>query len=276
MKTDRPITTPLVGIFYTESDQKERAEQLAHSLELPVITDSTGYDFVLSYINDRLNLSTPNDPSNPGKVHVEFIQGAAGFRRKQGRKEMLIKAIGFRKNQPLSVLDATGGMGKDTFLMAGYGCRVHALERNRIVAALLQDGLRRASQHAATHNIAEKIHLSIQDSLQFLHSSIGLEKEYDVIYLDPMFPKRDKSALVKKEMQILQKLIGYENDTDHLFATALKVAGKRVVVKRPKIAPPLTGSTPSFSLSGKTTRFDVYMVYPSRTEARREETIRQT
>jgi 16S rRNA (guanine1516-N2)-methyltransferase len=260
MNTDKPTTTPLAGVLYTEPDQKGRVEQLAGSLELPIITNSDGYDFVLSYIDGRLNLSTPNDSSNPGKVYIEFIQGAAGFRRKQGRKEMLIKAIGFRKNQSLSVLDTTGGMGTDSFLMAGYGCRVHIIERNQIVAALLQDGLRRASQHIDTCDIAERIHLSVQDSNQLLHSYIDLEKEYDVIYLDPMFPKRNKSALVKKEMQILQKLIGYEDDTDQLFTTALAVAAKRVVVKRPKTATSLAHNKPSHSLSGKSTRFDVYMI----------------
>ncbi len=263
MNTAKPITTPLTGILYTEPDQKERVEQLAVSLELPIITNSNGYDFVLSYIDGRLNLSTPNDSSTPGKVYVEFIKGAAGFRRKQSKKEMLIKAIGFRKNHPLSVLDTTGGMGTDSFLMAEYGCRVHIIERNQIVASLLQDGLWRASQHADTCDIVKRIHLSIQNSYQLIHSFIGLEKEYDVIYLDPMFPKRNKSALVKKEMQILQKLIGYENDTEQLFTTALAVAAKRVVVKRPKTAPSLAHNKPSHTLSGKTTRFDVYMIQPS-------------
>ena len=260
MKTAKPITAPLTGILYTEPDQKERAEQLACSLELPIITNSNGYDFVLSYIDGKLNLFTPNDSSNPGKVYVEFIQGSAGFRRKQGKKEMLIKAIGFRKNQSLSVLDTTGGMGTDSFLMAGYGCMVHVIERNQIVAALLQDGLWRASQHVDTCDIAERIHLSVQDSHQLLHSFIGFKKEYDVIYLDPMFPKRNKSALVKKEMQMLQKLIGYEDDTEPLFTTALAVAAKRVVVKRPKTSPSLAHHKPSYTLSGKTTRFDVYMI----------------
>jgi len=260
MSQTQSKTTPLVGIVYTEPDQKERAEQLAESLKLPVIAKTTGYDFVLSYIQDRLNLSTPNDSSNMGKVYVEFVKGAAGYRRKQGRKEMLIKAIGFKKNQPLTILDVTGGMGKDSFLMAGYGCTVFVTERNKIVAALLQDGLRRASKHPDTRDIAERIHLSVRDSHQFLHNSNEKEKQYDVIYLDPMFPKRSKSALVKKEMQILQKLIGYEDDTEQLFIATLKIAAKRVVVKRPKIAPPMAGSTPSYSLDGKTTRFDIYLI----------------
>lgn len=263
MTTDKPISTPLVGVFYTEPEQKGRAEQLALSLGLPITADCTGYDFILSYIDSKLNLSTPNDPSNQGKVHVEFIKGAAGFRRKHGKKEMLIKAIGFRTNQPPTVFDATGGMGKDSFLMAGHGCTVDVIERNRIVAALLQDGLRRAAQHPETLQITERMSLWTRDSHQFLVNTTGLEKKYDVIYLDPMFPNRNKSALVKKEMQILQKLIGYEEDSKQLFTVARKVAGKRVVVKRPKIAPPLAGSTPSYSLNGKTTRFDVYLIPPS-------------
>jgi 16S rRNA (guanine1516-N2)-methyltransferase len=266
MSQTQTITTPSVGIFYTQPDQKERAEQLAGSLGLPVITETTGYDFILSYSHDRLSLSMPKDSRQRGQVYAEFVQGAAGYRRKHGSKEMLLRAIGFHKNKRLTILDVTGGMGRDSFLLAGYGCNVHTLERNRIVSALLEDGLLRASEHPDTRDIVGRIQLSIRDSLVFLLDAIGTEKKYDVIYLDPMYPERSKSALVKKEMQMLQKLVGCENDTVQLFTAALAVARKRVVIKRPKTAPPLADSTPSHSLSGKTTRFDVYMIPDSPTD----------
>jgi 16S rRNA (guanine1516-N2)-methyltransferase len=260
MKQTLSITPPRVGIFYPEPGQKERAELLARSLQLPVITDSTGYDFILSYVHNRLCLSSSTESRHMSPVYVEFIGGAAGFRRKHAGREMLLRAMGFRQDRPPVVLDATGGLGRDGFLLASHGCRVHMLERNRIVAALLEDGLRRASEHQDTHAIAGRIQLSARDSLQYLLDTARGEKKYDVVYLDPMYPERSKSALVKKEMQMLQKLVGRENDTQQLFTAALSAARRRVVVKRPKTAPPLADLPPSHSLNGKTTRFDVYML----------------
>ncbi len=259
--SQNPSSTPtLTGIYYTHPDQKKKVVQLSRSLGLPIITECAGYDFVLSFVHDKLSLSMPNDRLLKGQVFAEFVEGAAGYRRKHGKKEMLLRAIGFHKGQPLSILDATGGMGKDSFLMASYGCNVHVIERNRIVAALLQDGLNRATKQPETCNIARNIQLSILDSQKYLHNLIGSEKQYDVIYLDPMFPERSKRSLVKKEMQMLQKLVGNENDPTLLLAAALSVARKRVVAKRPKTALPIANDIPSHNLCGKTTRYDVYMV----------------
>ena len=192
-------------------------------------------------------------------MYVEFIKKAAGYRRRLGKKELLLRAIGFNKNNPLTVLDVTGRLGKDAFLMASHGCRVDIIERNPIVAALLEDGLQRAQKHPDTRDIAERIQLRQMDSIHFLNDP-DIQKLCDVIYLDPMFPGRTKSAKVKKEMQLLQKLIGREEDTVELFTAALNSSGKRVVVKRPMSAKPLAGPAPSHSINGKTTRFDVYLI----------------
>ena len=84
-------------------------------------------------------------------------------------------------------------------------------------------------------------------------------KRVDVVYLDPMFPERRKSAQVKKELQMLQMLATCEPSPEHLLTAALATAAKRVVVKRPRRAPCFTTRSPSHSLSGKTIRFDVYI-----------------
>lgn len=251
---------PLVGIYYTEPGQKNKAEQLALALKLPVTDNISGYDFLLNFDNDKLSLFTPKGTSPQGKICAEFVKGAAGYRRKHGKKEMLLKAIGFRKGHPLTVLDATGGMGKDSFLMASHGCIVHIIERNQIVATLLEDGLRRASGNPDTCEITARIKLMVRDSTEFLLDHCAQEQLYDVIYLDPMFPERNKSALVKKDMQLLQNLIGHEDDTLQLFQAAQSAAGNRIVVKRPNTAAPLNDQKPSHSLVGKTTRYDVYMI----------------
>jgi 16S rRNA (guanine1516-N2)-methyltransferase len=79
-----------------------------------------------------------------------------------------------------------------------------------------------------------------------------------VIYLDPMFPHRDKSALVKKEMRLFRPLVGDDQDAPALLQAALALASHRVVVKRPRKAPIIDGAKPSHSLEGKSSRYDIY------------------
>ncbi|MDP2105284.1 MAG: class I SAM-dependent methyltransferase, partial [Desulfobulbaceae bacterium] len=89
-----------------------------------------------------------------------------------------------------------------------------------------------------------------------------VEQRPEVVYLDPMYPHRTKSALVKKEMRILRLLVGDDPDAPKLLAAALACARERVVVKRPIKAEPITGPTPSMAIIGKTGRFDVYLIRP--------------
>ena len=81
------------------------------------------------------------------------------------------------------------------------------------------------------------------------------------IIFDPMFPERpNRSAKAKKTMQLLQGVIGHDEDADDVFRLALSVATKRVIVKRPKTAPVLADTVPSFSIKTKNHRFDGYVV----------------
>jgi 16S rRNA (guanine1516-N2)-methyltransferase len=249
---------PAIAVKYEAAEQKERALRLAEKLELPVAEDGHRYDFILHCSDEGLELFRTGDPLLTGSVRAEFVGGKSGYRRNHGGTEMLVRAIGHKKNSRTRVLDATGGLGRDAFIMASHGCHVHIIEKNPVAAALLEDGLRRAAEHPDTKSISGRIRLTVGDSCEFLQAE-NQEEQFDVIYLDPMFPKRSKSALVKKELQILQLLVGYDDYTENLFAAALQNAGKRVVVKRPKTAQPLSGRAPSHNISSKTIRFDVYL-----------------
>ena len=90
---------------------------------------------------------------------------------------------------------------------------------------------------------------------------------FDVIYLDPMFPVRVKSAAVKKEMAVLQWLLkdaSTSADADALLAWALQAGPARVVVKRPLRAHSLASRPPSHCISGKAVRYDVYVQHKLR------------
>jgi 16S rRNA (guanine1516-N2)-methyltransferase len=81
----------------------------------------------------------------------------------------------------------------------------------------------------------------------------------DVVYLDPMYPHRSKSALVKKEMRYARAIVGDDEEAPALLATALKTAKERVVVKRPRSAKPLAGPKPTVAIESKNTRYDIYV-----------------
>ena len=81
----------------------------------------------------------------------------------------------------------------------------------------------------------------------------------EVVYLDPMFPQRTKGARVKKEMQVFHQLIGKDSAAELLLLIAQECAQKRVVVKRPRIAPSLAGLKPNYTLEGKSNRYDIYL-----------------
>ncbi len=197
----------------------------------------------------------------PGPVYVDFIGGAVGHRHRfgGGRGQTIAKAVGLKGGHNPSVVDATAGLGRDAFVLASLGCQVTMLERSAVVAALLDDGLRRAVADNETGEwLPQRLKLIHADALQWMRSLDGSDYP-EVVYLDPMFPHKQKSALVKKEMRLFQKLLGFDENADELLAAALSIATKRVVVKRPDYAPFLGERKPSMQIKGKKHRFDVYV-----------------
>jgi len=187
-------------------------------------------------------------------VIVDFLAGKVRHRQQYGggRSQAIAKAVGLAQNPDLTVLDATAGLGRDAFVLAGLGARVWLLERHPVVRLLLQDGLERGRQ--AHPELFDRMTLLGGD----LSSGIDVLPEPDVVYLDPMFPERRSRAAVKKDMALFHELVGADEDADRLLAPALSLAGRRVVVKRPRVAPPLDNHPPTYSLTGKSNRFDIY------------------
>lgn len=204
-------------------------------------------------------------------LFVDFLKGPMGYRRKHGGgyKEALARAVGLkpamRKATPkLTVLDATAGLGRDAFILADLGAKLHLVERSPIIAALLLDGLERAMQEnseMACH-LKENISVTMGDARDVLNAILeGKSEKPDVIYLDPMFPEEKKTALVTIELRMIRDIVGADPDAEGLFTMALKTARKRVVVKRPIHAVGISDVKPSFVLKGKRNRYDVYILF---------------
>jgi len=145
-------------------------------------------------------------------------------------------------------------------VLASLGAQVLLIERVAAIAALLEDGLERASRNSDTVAIASRMILRHGDAAQSLAELVAnAHFAPQVIHLDPMFPHRAKSALVKKEMRLFRELAGDDDDAPRLLEEALDVATHRVVVKRPRKAPPIEGPAPQHTLEGKTSRYDLYV-----------------
>jgi 16S rRNA (guanine1516-N2)-methyltransferase len=251
----------VLAVTWTEPALAKAAAELAARLGLPLAeAEDRQPGLLLRLTQAGLELLKPDAPHLRGPLRVDFTNGALEFRRRQPGRELLLKAVGCKGNIRPAVLDATGGLGRDSFLIAAAGCQVRIVEREPVLAALLADGLQRASLCPETAEIAARIRLTVGDAVAILQEMRTKGQRTEVTYLDPMFPERRKSALVKKEAQFLQLLAAPESQAaeEELLAAALAVS-QRVTVKRPVRAHFLAGRQPSHSLLGKTVRFDVHL-----------------
>lgn len=228
-------------IGYDADDLLEQAKLLANQYDFIIDNEQLPR---LQVTQDKLVLLTKDFLP----LYADFFDVNLQRRQKIGKQQGLVRAC---KPVPgLRILDATAGWGRDACVLASFGATVLMLERQPMMAALLADALLRLGDY-------NRLDLSLlyMDAQQYLQSL--LPKDYpDVIYVDPMHPIRQKSALVKKDMQILQSLLGADNDALSLIALARTKARCRVVVKWPQRLSALIA--PDCAVEGKTVRFDVY------------------
>ncbi len=162
------------------------------------------------------------------------------------------------------MFDATAGLCRDAFLLACLGCRVTAVERSAVLAALVEDGLERARRRLDPNLAAaiDRITFSCADAREVLASlggdDVPDDDVPDVVYIDPMYPPTGKSALPQKEMRLSRALVGDDPDAAELLTIARGVARRRVVIKRHPRAPAL-GDAPSLTVTGRRVRYDVYL-----------------
>jgi 16S rRNA (guanine1516-N2)-methyltransferase len=249
--------TELIHVMSLGAAWDAPAAVLAQQLALPLATQPTAA-LCLELGAEGLSLRDPSGMLG-GAVRVDFVQGDVGYRlrKDEGRRQPLGRAIGLKPGYNPRVVDATAGLGRDGVMLAKLGCQVTLVERSPVILALLQDGLARGQACAELRDTLSRVTTVGADACAWLGQ---LTEVPDVVYLDPMFPHREKRALVKKEMRLFRMLVGDDLDADALLQIALGVAKRRVVVKRPRPAPPLNARAPSHTLEGQSTRFDVYVV----------------
>jgi len=193
-------------------------------------------------VNGRLELCAGDDASGIC-LRIDDVER----RVRQGRKLALARACGVRAG--LRVLDGMAGLGLDGMTLATLGCDVLMVERERLLAELLVDAIERVRGRIdiagnAAHRLAD-----VREVLKEGH-------RFDTVYLDPMFPARDKHALPRKSAQVLSALLGAaDDDLPAIVADSIPLAA-RVVVKRRRHDAAI--GRPDWQILGRSVRFDVY------------------
>ncbi|MCP4767494.1 MAG: class I SAM-dependent methyltransferase [Gammaproteobacteria bacterium] len=190
------------------------------------------------------------------RFHHSFISGPVATRAAQSA-QLLLKACNNKQRNIDKILDVTAGWGVDSYILARHGHQVTMLEQNQLVYAIVACSLELLAADAAAGVTASRMNIENTDANRYLNG-LADDREYDCIYLDPMFRAHKSGAKPAKEMQILQAITA-NVDIDDCFQAALLKAGKRVVVKRAAKAPPLSQLKPDLVYRARSIRFDIYL-----------------
>lgn len=220
-----------------------RPAQLAARLDLPLVEQENSARLVLVYGPSGLELHAPGRRLTPLRVDFDHLGTHGG--------NELLRAARV-KNRPARLLDLTAGLASDAWRLARAGFDVVACERQPVIHALVEDARLRAPD-APTPGSFRLVHADARAVL----NAVTCEPP-DVIYLDPMFPGEGRTALPKRELQLLRELTGDDDSGEQLLALARARARRRVVVKRPLRARALAPGA-DLCFKGRAVRFDVYL-----------------
>ena len=100
-------------------------------------------------------------------LKCSFIEGAILHRLKygKGRGQNLAKAVGMKSNKNRTIVDATAGLGYDSFILASLGANVTLIERSEKIHKLLQEGINEAKEYGGhISSIVNRMDLIFGDS----------------------------------------------------------------------------------------------------------------
>lgn len=251
-------------IYVADKRRMEEAVSLSKKINVTVVdTEPAKDELVVKFSKDKVSLTAEGM-----EMEGDFEKMVKRVSKDRWQHELLVKAARF-KDQPegLTLMDCTAGLGEDALLLAQAGFNVRLFERNYVIAALLKSALRRGKKIPELKDAISRMKVYEADSIEEL-KCFGIDdsgadangslsgKCPDVIYLDPMFPGRQKSALIKKKFQLVHQLETQNMDENDLLQAAIAAHPKKIVIKRPPKGPYLGGVKPGYSIEGKAVRFD--------------------
>lgn len=248
----------LIGIHPLEDSDQALAEDISKELSLPVkAPDKTKLSLMVSGAEIFLKLNN-DKKSTPFQPDFSSSKAERKIKDELRRRGLLLKAVEGRTKEPLEVFDFYSGFAADAFLLACAGHHVVSCEKNPVISFVTKMAWRRQKDESWVQEMSPDLTLKNADSKELLRNSM---KEFDVIYMDPMFEKLKSSAKSPLPMQIVQTLLEGENPTDFAedFAVASEKA-KKIVVKLPLKGKEILKQTPNHQILGQTIRYDVYLM----------------
>lgn len=257
-------------VIYTDTVYEKEAEALAEHTGAGkaqytenVSSQDPGTGLLLLLDDSGLSLTD-------GKISLQadFTSMLPRLKKSNLEREFLVKASRIKgmnaADGQLRAVDATAGFGEDSLLLAAAGYNVELYEYDPVIAALLRDALRRAAKSSddALRDAVSRMDLREGDSVSAMRAMAGSNEPPDIVLLDPMFPERRKSALVKKKFQLLQQLESpcEGADESELLEAAEAAGPRRIIIKRPLKGPYLAGRRPGYSITGKAVRYDCIVI----------------
>jgi len=245
-----------------DCEATETAQRLRQQFDTPEVTAGAEPALLLCLDAEGLALLSEGQ-----KLQGDFARMLPRLKQNNLAAELLVRAAKIKGADTPTAIDATAGLGEDSFLLAAAGFQVKLYERNPVIFALLHDALQRGAQDPVLAPVIARMELFQQDSITVMQQ---METAPDVILLDPMFPERQKSALVKKKLQMIQKLEIPCTDETSLLLSAVTAGPKKLIIKRPPKGPYLAGLKPDHSITGKAVRFDCFVSPRDRLEKFRQ------
>ena len=224
------------------------AKRLAAKFSTEVINSTPEKEDAVYFLLDKTGLSFVVDNQVLKGDFTRLLSRISGGHLQH---EILLKAA--KPEGGEKAVDATAGLGEDSFILAAGGYEVEMFEHNPVTFSLLNDALIRARKDPKLKDIAKRMSLKEGDSKELLS---GLTYSPDLIYLDPMFPEKKKSAETKKKLQVLHRIELPCSDENELLKAAISSKPKKIIIKRPPDGDFLGGMRPTYSIERKAVRFD--------------------
>ena len=233
------------GIKVLNLSTQKRAKKLSEKYNVPLINSESAETYVS--IDGQSILHSGNY-----KLENSFSEGKFRARISQYQGESLLKkAIGWQSTSQKHILDTTGGLGHDAFILALLGQKITVLEKNTGLCILIEEALNNLPKLPYFNNARNNISIINKDSRAFLTSA----EHFDVIYIDPMF-NSDKKLKRSKQMEFLANYLAeYDDPSIDFYQTKFK----RMVIKKEFRSSSGIKDDPAISFKGASIKYDVYL-----------------
>ena len=233
------------GIKVLNLSSKKRAKELSEKYNVPLINSESAETYIS--IDDQ-----PILHYGKNKLENSFVEGKFSTRISQYQGESLLKkAIGWQSTAQKHILDTTGGLGHDAFILALLGQKITVLEKNTGLCVLIEEALNNLPNLPYFNDARNNISVVNNDSRAFLSSA----ENFDVIYVDPMFNSKKKLKRTK-QMEFLDNYLEEHDDPSVEFYES---SFKRLVIKKELRAAPSIKDCSAISFKGSSVRYDVYL-----------------